>query len=309
VSIIKEADPTLISKISITFSFSHVFWIDASSIGTITQGLKGICNLPAAQSGGLDVYGSPESALYWIGSLKENYILVFDNADVLSPAELEACFPPGSGGNILITSRNSAMRSLTPHENSLEVTEMEENDALELLLEASCLNPSSIEFQAEASKIVKQLFCLPLAIDQAGAYIASGVTTLGDYLAKYSEHQKTLLSHSEYIGASKYNRTVYATWELSYKEIQRRAKSDDSYKANAANSAILILELFPFFHHEGITEDIFFYAALQEDKEIYGSSYLLPVLCWTRDYFLLMNQVLGITLSLERDFRYYCHSP
>ena len=194
--------------------------------------------------------------------------MVFDNADVLSPAELEAYLPPGRRGNILMTSRNSAMRSLTSPENSLEVTEMEENDAIELLLRASCLDLSSKEFQAEASKIVKELFCLPLAVDQAGSYIASGATTIRNYLAKYSEHQKILLSHSDFTGASKYNRTVYETWELSYKEIRRRAESDDSQKANAANSAILLLELFSFFHHEGITEDIFFYAALQEDKKV-----------------------------------------
>ncbi|KIJ95570.1 hypothetical protein K443DRAFT_40578, partial [Laccaria amethystina LaAM-08-1] len=54
--------------------FASVFWIDASSVGTITQGLKGICNLPAAQSSRLD--GSPESALHWIGLLKENYVMV-----------------------------------------------------------------------------------------------------------------------------------------------------------------------------------------------------------------------------------------
>jgi len=269
VSITKEADPiTLISKISIASSFSSIFWIDASSAGTITQGLKGICNLPAAQSSGLD--GSPESALHWISLLKENYVMVFDNADVLSPAELEAYLPPGRGGNILITSRNSSMRNLTSPENSLEVTEMEENDAIELLLKASCLDPSSMEFQAEASKIVKELFCLPLAIDQAGAYIASGATTIGDYLEKYSEHRKTLLSHSEFTGTSKYNRTVYETWELSYKEIQQRAKSDKSHKANAANSAMLLLELFPFFHHEGISEEIFSYAALPENRETFS---------------------------------------
>jgi hypothetical protein len=266
VSITQETDPTLISEISIAFSFSSVFWIDASSVGTITQALKGICNLPAAQSSGLD--GSLESALHWIGSLKENYVMVFDNADVLSPAELEAYLPPGRGGNILITSRNSTMRNLTSPENSLEVTEMEENDAIELLLKASCLNPSSLEFQSEASKIVKELFCLPLAIDQAGAYIASGAATIGDYLAKYSDHRKTLLSHSEFTGASKYNRSVYGTWELSYKEIQKRAESDDPHKANATNSAMLLLSLFPFFHHEGITEEIFSYAALQKDEEI-----------------------------------------
>jgi hypothetical protein len=101
VSITKKVDPTLISKISIAFSFSSVFLIDASSVGTITQGLKSICNLPAAQSSRLD--GSPESALHWIGLLKENYAMVFDNADVLSPAELEGYLPPGRGGNILIT--------------------------------------------------------------------------------------------------------------------------------------------------------------------------------------------------------------
>ena len=193
--------------------------------------------------------------------------MVFDNADVLSPTELEAYLPPGRGGNILITSRNFTMRNLTSPENALEVTEMEENDAIELLLRASCLDPSSMEFQAKASKIVKELFFLPLAIDQAGAYIASGATTIEEYLEKYSEHRKTLLSHSEFTGTSKYNRTVYETWELSYKEIQKRAESDDSHKANAANSAMLLLELFPFFHHEGMTEEIFSYAALPEDGE------------------------------------------
>ena len=171
------------------------------------------------------------------------------------------------GGNILITSRNSSMRNLTLPENSFEVREMEENDAIELLLRASCLDPSSMAFQAEASKIVKELFCLPLPIDQAGAYIASGAATIDDYLAKYSEHRKTLLSHSEFTGASKYNRSVYGTWELSCKEIQKRAESDDFHKANAANSAMLLLNLFPFFHHEGITEEIFSYAALQKDQK------------------------------------------
>ena len=260
----RQIQPSFLIPIAIRFS--SVFWIDASSVGTITQGLKGICNLPAAQSCGLD--GSPESALHWIGSLKENYVMVFDNADALSPTELEVYLPsPGKWGNILVTSHNSAMQCLTLPVNSLEVTEMEESDAIKLLMKASCLDPTSMKFQAEASRIVKELFCLPLAVDQAGAYIASGATTLGNYLVKYFEHGKTLLSHSEFTGASKYNRTVYETWELSYKEIQLRAQSDDSHKANAASSAMLLLELFCFFHHEGITEEIFSYAALRKDQK------------------------------------------
>ena len=218
--------------------------------------------------------------------------MVFDNADVLSPAELEAYLPSGRGGNILITSRNSTMRNLTSPENSLEVTKMEEIDAIELFLKASCLDLSSMGFQTEASKIVKELFCLPLAIDQAGAYIASGATTIGKYLAKYSDHRKTLLSHPEFTGASKYNRSVYGTWELSYNEIQKRAESDDPHKANAANSAMLLLRLFSFFHHEGITEEIFSYAALEKDKKTSNSE--LPLASSMLDRRLLSLNKAGI---------------
>ena len=264
-------------------SFSTIFWIDASSAGTILQGLKGICLLPEAKSYMLD--GSPESALHWIGSLKENYAMVFDNADALSPPELEGYFPPGQRGNILITSRNPTMQCLTSPESSLEVTEMEENEAVILLLKASCLSSSSISLKAKASNIVKELCCLPLAVDQAGAFIASGASNLGGYLDMYLHHRETLLSHSEFTGASKYNKSVYGTWELSYKEIQKRAGSDDFHKARAADSALFLLALFPFLHHESIDEEIFSYAATQKNERV---SYLdLPLAYSVLDFKLL----------------------
>jgi tetratricopeptide (TPR) repeat protein len=239
-----------------------VFWIDASSTGSITQGLKGICNLPAAQTQPLD--GSPESALSWIGSLRDNYAIIFDNADALTPEELEGYFPPGLRGNILITSRNSAMQRLTSPENSYEVGEMEEDDAILLLLKAACLDTSRTDFQDQASEIVKELFRMPLAVDQAGAYISSGATKIGDYLSKYRQHREALLSHPEFKGASKYNRNVYGTWELSYQEIKRRTGSADLHEAKAAETSMHILAVFVFFHHDGIMKDIFSYATIPQ---------------------------------------------
>ena len=193
--------------------------------------------------------------------------MVFDNADNLTPEELEECFPSGLGGNILITSRNFGLRHLTLHENSLEVKEMEENDAISLLLKAACLGESQEDLQAEASKIVKELFCIPLAIDQAGAFIAYGDINIGDYLEEYSCHQGRLLSYPAFRGASKYNRTVYGTWELSWEQIKQKAESDDCQKARGANSALLLLSLFAFFHFDGITEEIFSYAAAAQKHE------------------------------------------
>jgi tetratricopeptide (TPR) repeat protein len=213
--------------------------------------------------------GSPESALWWISSLRENYAMVFDNADNLTPEELEQYFPSGLGGNILITSRNSGLKHLTLQESSLEVKEMEENDAISLLLKAACLDESQEDLQVEASKIVNELFCIPLAIDQAGAFIAFGGTDIRDYLDEYSQYRERLLSYPAFKGASKYNRTVYGTWELSFKEIQHRAESDDSQRAVAAKSAMFLLAVFAFFHFDGITEEIFSYAATEEHRE-YG---------------------------------------
>jgi hypothetical protein len=77
-----------------------------------------------------------------------------------------------------------------------------------------------------------------------------------------------LLSHSEFTGASKYKKSVYGTWELSYKEIQKRAGSGDFHKARAADSALFLLGLFPFFHHESISEELFSYAAMQKNQGI-----------------------------------------
>ncbi|KIJ92618.1 hypothetical protein K443DRAFT_648912, partial [Laccaria amethystina LaAM-08-1] len=254
--------------------FSHVFWIDASSTSTIIQGLKGVCNLPEAQSCALD--GSLESALLWIGALKHNYVIVFDNADVLTPEELEQYFPSGLGGNIFITSRNSAMQCLTSPANCLEVKEMAESDAILLLFKASCLDIAQTDdLHEKASKIVKELFCVPLAVDQAGAIIRSGAINIKDYLGIYSQQRKTLLSNPEFKGASKYNRSVYGTWEMLYKEIQLKTQSVDFEKARAAKNAILILAIFSFFHHDAISEDIFSNAAIQKGKKKTWLGFLL----------------------------------
>jgi hypothetical protein len=80
------------------------------------------------------------------------------------------------------------MQYLTLYQNSFEMKEMEDNDAVSLLLKASCLDGTQPDIQVEGGKIVKELCYLPLAIDQEGAFIASGTINIEDYLAKYGQH-------------------------------------------------------------------------------------------------------------------------
>ena len=243
---------------------SHVFWVDASSEESITMSLRGISSISAAQASCLD--DSVESVLQWISGIEEEWLIVFDNADDPPVYAVERFIPPGNRGNILITSRNRSMGSLIAFENMIEINEMEEADAITLLLKASYLDASAEHIEI-AKNIVAELGCIPLAVNQAGAYIEAGRCSIDKYLQQFSLHRQTLMSDVTFRGASKYDRTVYGTWDLSFKEIQKRASGQSSTgDAQAAYAAILILQICAFYHHSNISKDIFRSAA-EESRE------------------------------------------
>src|ERR1700733_14784821 len=85
---------------------------------------------------------------------------------------------------------------------------------------------------------------------------------MDNYLEVYSECRQTLLAHPSFEGASNYGRAVYATWELSFLALEAKvAKGKSEMDAQAAESATAILQIFAFFHFDGIVEDIFRRAA------------------------------------------------
>ena len=242
-----------------------MFWVDASSLESINMSLKGISSIPTAQASFVD--GSAEFVIQWISSIQEEWLIVFDNADDLPPDVVAKFIPPGNRGNILITSRNRSMRRLIASENVIEVNEMEEADAITLLLKASCLN-TSVEHLQAAKDIVASLGCMPLAVDQAGAYIEAGKCSINEYLRQFSSHRRTLMLDATFRGAPDYDRTVYGTWDLSFNEIKKRASGQQSINAQAAKAAILILGICAFYHHSNIFDDIFQSAAEESGKYV-----------------------------------------
>ena len=158
------------------------------------------------------------------------------------------------------------MGSLISFENIIEINEMEEADAINLLLKASYLDASAKHIEV-ARNIVAELGCMPLAVNQAGAYIEAGRCSIDKYLQQFSLHRQTLMTDATFRGASNYDRTVYGTWDLSFKEIKKRAGGQSSVgDAQAAHAAILILQICAFYHHSNISKDIFRSAA-EESKE------------------------------------------
>ncbi|KAA6415805.1 MAG: hypothetical protein FRX48_00523 [Lasallia pustulata] len=222
--------------------FRRILWVDSSNEEIIKQSLKNITNHPDAKSS--RVQGTPEAALYWL-SITDKWLLIFDNADG-EPDIIEENLPSGTGGHILITSRNFNMRRIVNEESYLEVNEMERDDAILLLLKAACLTRPVEKYEAAASAIVDELGCLALAVDQAGAYIGSGFCTINAYLEVFSRHRKELLDQSSsFKGASRYGLAVYATWDISYEAIQRKqSRAPNPREATAAENAITLLQIF-----------------------------------------------------------------
>jgi hypothetical protein len=146
-------------------------------------------------------------------------------------------------------------------ETSIKVEDMGEEDAISLLLKSAWLDESSPEMQKAASPIATALCFFPLAIDQAGAAIRSGLCTIDDYLTMYLEHRQQLMGHLSYEGALNYGHAVYATWDLSFAAIETKAAGSHFVDAEAVKSAIAILQTFAFFHHDNIPEEIFKRAA------------------------------------------------
>jgi hypothetical protein len=72
--------------------------------------------------------------------------------------------------------------------------------------------------------IVRKLGFLPLAIDQAGAYIAARGKLLDEYLPLYEKQFAKVASEVPARSVWRHNAGVFTTWEVSFQAIGRAAQ-------------------------------------------------------------------------------------
>ena len=76
--------------------------------------------------------------------------------------------------------------------------------------------------QQAATAIVEKLGYLPLALEQAGSYIHSRQYSFNRYLQEYETNITHLLRGKWRIGKNPSNKSIFATWELSFSAIQEQ---------------------------------------------------------------------------------------
>jgi tetratricopeptide (TPR) repeat protein len=185
----------------------------------------------------------------WLSNIPDTWLVIFDNADD-PDLDISVYFPVGNRGTILITTRNPDCKVHATDGSWREVSGMQTDEAISLILKESGHDPSNETAREMAKPVVSMLGCLALAITQAGAVIRQGVCGINEYCQLYSKRRKELLNQKSMQSTGDYQYTVYTTWEVSLRSIE--GKSSDF-----ANDAVELLQIFSFLHYEGISEEIF----------------------------------------------------
>ncbi|KAF8477588.1 P-loop containing nucleoside triphosphate hydrolase protein [Kalaharituber pfeilii] len=167
------------------------------------------------------------------------WLLVIDNLDDIESFDINDYIPSAPHGTVIITSRRPES---TQGRRGLEVQQMDNSEAEELLFKSAKRDFEKIPLDAAAT-IVHKLGYLPLAIEQAGAYIHVRQYSFSRYLKEYNTNVTHLLSKKWKVG--KHDRSVFAAWDLSFNAIQ-------SQNPKAAG----LLLLCGFFDNNDICEEL-----------------------------------------------------
>jgi hypothetical protein len=133
------------------------------------------------------------------------WLLIFDNA--LDMASVAAFLPPAGPGHVVITTQNPNWPG-----RSMHVPMLEPDAAADFLA-----NRTGDPARQTAMDLADALGRLPLALEQAAAYIVSGNSlSLAEYLVLFRQRRAEMLARGEPAG---YDKTVATTWALAFERL------------------------------------------------------------------------------------------
>ena len=205
------------SQLALEYAYRHdsmydvVWWLRAEEPATLSSDFADLAmalELPEHTAPDRGVI--EEAVCRWLNS-HERWLLIFDNAS--APDEIRRYLPKSATGHVIITSRNPAWRSLA---NPLPVEVWEKSESVSFLQRRT-----GQEDRDGAAELADELGHLPLALEQAGAYVEETCGTFSGYLEAFRSRRKELwVKETPPHG---YHATVATTWSLAMDQAAEQA--------------------------------------------------------------------------------------
>lgn len=163
--------------------YDLAWWIRAEQPATIASDLAALATALQLPERNLADQGVIVQAVRKALLERKRWLLIFDNAERAD--DLQPYLPlPGSTGHVIVTSRNPAWNRLG---RTIEIDVLPRDEAVRFLLKRT----GSADEHA-AKLVAEALGDLPLALEQAGAYIEKTGASLSEYLEIFKQRRRDL---------------------------------------------------------------------------------------------------------------------
>ena len=205
------------TQIAVQYAYTHandysaIWWVRAEDAQTRAEDYAALAvqlNLP--EKNAREQSATIEAVRRWLEQ-NDNWLLIFDNAE--DEKDIFIYLPRRSAnkaGHVIITSRNPSWRSIA---RPLSVEVMERNESIELLQ-----SRTGIKDETSAFALAEALGDLPLALEQAGAYIDASGSSFEDYLELFKTHKQNMFKNTA--SPLDYKDTVATTWDISFEKVR-----------------------------------------------------------------------------------------
>jgi len=225
--------------------YEHIFWVSAATRAQVLASYRDISGYIGAI-----ISSEPDSMdVTWAFATRpwperNNWLLIID--DLNGVTIIDGLLPPANcGGHTLITTRTALYKEI-PAEG-LEVSVMTLEESKDFFLHRSSIwieQDASLNPINHVEKLVQELGCLPLAIEQAALFIRTQRHSIDDYLELWKINRAALLDWRLGRGNYQYPYTIWTTWDRDF--LALKSLQPDS---------LVLIQLFAFLNPEQIQVD------------------------------------------------------